>query len=124
MHKYTVDVVANVTFSVEIEAKTAEEAKNIAENMQYDELAAKPLRIYSTEVVLDEDIKPLDKGAEFLAVGRLCGHAGCCGGHGYCSGQKRGRQNGLRCHGVLLLTSGATEGFWPSARKEFRVNRG
>jgi len=63
MKKYTVSVIANVTIQLIMECENEQEAKNIADGMDYDQLLDEGVStIYSTEEVdIDQDIKEYEQ---------------------------------------------------------------
>lgn len=64
MKRYTVSVIANVTIDLIIDAADENSARVIADGMTYDELVDEGIiRIYSSEAIEDQDIKPYEEPA-------------------------------------------------------------
>lgn len=64
MKRYTVSVIANVTIDLIIDAADENSARAIADGMTYDELVDEgTIRIYSSEAIEDQDIKPYEEPA-------------------------------------------------------------
>lgn len=64
MKRYTVSVIANVTIDLIIDAADENSARAIADGMTHDELVDEGIiRIYSSEAIEDQDIKPYEEPA-------------------------------------------------------------